>query len=264
MSFTSNKTNNSGEKNLPIAIIVKGELDGNIIYLKTDEIKAHIIQDPPVKAVEISPSSESIFEQLPNDKTRVLYVAGASGSGKSTYVSQYIKKYKKMHPKAPFIVFSRLPEDAVIDALNPIRIDIDDTLITEPIEIEDIQEDSVILFDDCDAIRDKKIMEAINTIRQQILEMGRHSNIQVIITSHLINGTDKNATRIVLNEMHSLTIFPNSGSIYQIKYVLKNYFGLSAKQITALLTIKSRWITILKTYPQSIISTNQIKLLNTL
>lgn len=258
MSFTSKKKNNSGVLNLPIAIVEGGDLEGNVIYLKGDEIKPHVIQDAPITKISLPNTREGKFAQLPNQKTRVLYIAGPSGSGKSTYCANYIKKYLALHPKSRFIVFSRLDADAVIDDLKPKRIMVDDSLINDPIEIEMIDPGTIILFDDCECVTDSHILDAINKIKIQVLELGRHTDIHVVITSHSINGTSKNMSRTVLNEMHSLTIFPSAGSHYQIKYVLKQYFGLSTKQIKSLLDIKSRFITIIKSFPQMILSQNEL------
>ena len=45
-------------------------------------------------------------------------VTGVSGSGKSTWSSQYIKNYLKQNKKNPFYVLSNVDEDEVIDILN--------------------------------------------------------------------------------------------------------------------------------------------------
>ena len=264
MSFTSKKKNFSGVPNLPIAIVEGGDLDGNIIYLRGEETKPHVIQEPPVTNIMLSVTNKGQFSQLPNSRTRVLYISGPSGSGKSTYSANYIRKYLELHPNSLLIVFSRLDNDPVIDELKPKRIMVDDSLITDPIEIEMIDPGTIILFDDCECISDARILGAINKIKMQILELGRHTDVHIVITSHLINGTNRDMSRTLLNEMHSLTVFPQAGSQYQIKYVLKNYFGLSVKQIRAIMEIKSRFVTIVKCFPQIIISQNRLIFVSTL
>jgi hypothetical protein len=258
MSFTKNKNNENGDKNLPVVVINGGTLDKNIIYLKTDDHTNHIIQEVPIKQVDLPRSSEGVFEQIPNAKTRVVYIAGPSGSGKSTYAAGYIKKYLKQHKDAPLIVFSRLEEDKVIDDLKGKRIIVDRSLVDDPIEIEDIDPHTIILFDDCETVRDKDVLTALITIKAQVMELGRHTDIQIVITSHLISGNNKNDSRTILNEMQSLTIFPSAGSAYQINYALKTYFGLSVKQIKKIMNMKTRWVTIIKTYPQIVLSSNEI------
>lgn len=192
------------------------------------------------------------LEPMPNvDGRDVIYIAGPSGSGKSTYASEYMTNFKKIFPQANIFVFSRVTQDEKIDKLLPYRIAIDTNLINNPIDIfAELQEGDLVLFDDCDTIQDKKIRDAVSKVQNDILETGRHKNIYILVTSHLINGNDRKNTRTILNEAHSITIFPKSGSKYQIEYMLKNYIGLSKKQITDILQIDSRWITIGKSYPQ--------------
>ena len=140
---------------------------------------------------------------------------------------------------------------------------IDQSLIDDPIDIHsEFRQNDLVLFDDTDTIQDKKIKEAISRLKNDILETGRHSNIYVVITSHLINGISRTDTRTILNECTSLTIFPKSGSTYQIIYVLKNYIGLNKNQINYILNLPSRWVTIFKNFPQYCIFEKGCFLLN--
>ncbi len=199
---------------------------------------------------------DGLFDQIPNEEVRIIYIAGPSGSGKSTYAGHYIRNYKKIFPKAKVIVFSRLGEDEALDDIKGLhRVTIDEGLIEEPIDItEEVEPNSIILFDDIDTIQNKKLQLAVNKLKQDILEIGRHMAIACVITSHLINPNERAAARTLLNEMQTLTVFPKSGSAYQIKYALKQYFGLSPKQIDQILAIPSRWVTLFKNYPQIVLS----------
>ncbi|MFM7987297.1 MAG: hypothetical protein ACKPKO_49085, partial [Candidatus Fonsibacter sp.] len=90
---------------------------------------------------------------------------------------------------------------------KPKRIKLDDSLHTDPIKVEEFRE-SACIFDDIDVISDKKIREAVYSIRNQVLEIGRHFNIHCIVTNHLpTSGKD---TRRILNEAHTVTYFPHS------------------------------------------------------
>jgi adenosyl cobinamide kinase/adenosyl cobinamide phosphate guanylyltransferase len=239
----------------PIAIVEGGKSNGEIIFVNLEDKKANsVIKRDPVTLIEVF---DGKFQQLPSEEVRILYIAGPSGSGKSTYAANYIEKYRKLHPKSKFFIFSKLREDDVLDRLKPHRITITEELIENPIELEEVEVNSILLFDDVDTISNKKLMDTINKFKSQVLEMGRHTNIKCIITSHLINGNNRGDTRTVLNEMQALTIFPKSGSAYQIKYVLKQYFGFSNVQMKAILNTDSRWITIFKNYPQIILSENK-------
>lgn len=247
------------EGNTPIAIINGGEFNGEWVYVKKDTDKRSVLKKTAIQKIEIQ---DGKFEQLPSEDVRILYCAGPSGSGKSTYAASYIKKYRKMYPQAPFFLFSRLGEDQVLDNLKPKRIMVDESLLTKPIELEDFVEESIVLFDDCCSITNKKVQQEIFKIQGQIMEIGRHSNIKCVITSHLVNGNDRNNTRTIMNEMQSLTIFPSSGSAAQIKYCLKTYFGFSPKQINEIIQMDSRFVTVLKNYPQIIISEHELVFAN--
>lgn len=249
-TFTTEDKN----ENQPLIIVRGGQCDGEIIYLQREENmrKATTIKKEPILELEIK---DGKFEQLPSDDIRVLYIAGASGSGKSTYAAMYISKYRKLYPNSPFFIFSRLNDDKVLDKLKPKRIVIDEGLIHDPIELEEVTENSIVLFDDIDTISNKKVKDSVNNTKMQILEMGRHMNIKIIVTSHLINKG--NETKTIMNEMQSLTVFPQAGGVAQIKYVLKQYFGLSTTQINRVVKMKTRWVTITKTYPQVIFSEHE-------
>jgi len=249
----------SFEKGKPIAIIksikkTKSGLNNQIVCI--DEKESH------GGKMEIRLPKGFKFEPIPDIHRCVLYVAGPSGSGKSTYARNFSKNFKKIFPKSNIIVFSRLDSDEAIDKLNPIRIKIDEQIINDPIDIfKELQDNDLVIFDDCDTIQDNKLRMAVSKIQNDILETGRHKNIYIIVTSHLINGNDRKNSRTILNECSSITFFLRSGSTYQIKYLLKNYIGLSNKEIQKILDSPSRWITLGKTYPQYVMSENSIYLL---
>ncbi|MFM7982976.1 MAG: hypothetical protein ACKPKO_27000, partial [Candidatus Fonsibacter sp.] len=93
------------------------------------------------------------------------------------------------------------------------------------------------IFDDIDAISDKKIREAVYNILNQILEKGRHFKIHCIVTNHL--PTNGKGTRRILNEAHTVTDFPHSAG-GKIKYLLEEYLGLDRKQIAYMKRQRSR------------------------
>ena len=176
-----------------------------------------------VNAIKENSKREVILDKgwimpIPNLTTRECnYVAGPSGSGKSTYLSEIGEMYKKMYPRNSIIMFSRVDKDPSIDKyINVKRVLLDDSLIEDPIDTEELK-NKMVIFDDIDTLRDKKLREELYELRDDILETGRHNNIYTVITSHLL--TNYKATRTILNECHSVTIFPRSGADKQIKYL---------------------------------------------
>lgn len=234
-----------------IAVVNGGKADGEIVYIEDENEKsARLIKKKPTKIVEVE---DGKFELLPNPKIRVIMVSGPSGSGKSTWCAQYIKRYLKENRKAQFHIFSQITEDECLDKLKPHRITLDESLIENPINIEEIEPNSIILFDDCND-NEPALQKAINRLESQLLNHGRHNNIAVVITSHLINGNERSVSRHRLNEMQALVVFPKAGSCYSINYALKTVYGLSTRQSQAVLDIDSRWICLTKVYPQVLIS----------
>ncbi len=211
------------------------------------------------KGNEMIIDDDHVFQVIPNYQTReIIYVAGPSGSGKSTFVSKYAQEYRRMFPKNNIYVFSRVSNDKVIDKLNPIRIVINDELTYQPISPEELA-NSLVIFDDTDTIPNKELKETINALKSDLLETGRHENVYLCITSHLISNYKE--TRTVLNEAHCIVVFPSAGSTYPIQYVMKNYCGMSKNDIQKSISISSRWLCIRKSYPQMVISTNKCYLL---
>jgi hypothetical protein len=192
-----------------------------------------------------------MIKPIPDIETReCIYVAGPAGSGKSTYVRQYAQAYNKLFPRRPVYLFSKVANDtSLTDIKNLNVIDINEELYQEPIECDELKK-SLCIFDDVSTISDKKTKTAVFDLINDILEIGRHSEIYICVTNHLL--TDYTNTRTILNECTSITMFPTAGSSYQIKYVLKQYFGLDSKSINKILKLPSRYVTVYKKFPMTV------------
>lgn len=198
--------------------------------------------------------SDEELEMLPNIKERqIIYIAGPSGSGKSTIASKYMKKFKEIFNKDVF-VFSRLDKDPVIDKLKPFRIQIDEKLLKAPIDIQkELKKGAILLFDDVGTIQNPLLKKYTESLMEDILEVGRKLGIWTVITNHLVIPNERKFARTIMNELHTFTFFPKSGTIQQITYVLKKYFGMSDKQIEKTLKLPSHWVTISRQYPQYVL-----------
>lgn len=184
----------------------------------------------------------------------VVYVAGRSGSGKSTFCARFIMNYLKENKDANFFIFSRVKADPAFDSFtgkkSPIFAEVNNE---SEIDISsEIPDKSVVLFDDIETIPDKSKMEATKKLLLDCIETGRHKRLCIVITSHLINGNDHKLTRSIMNELTSITFFP-LGGLHQIDYALKKEFGMKSDQINGLMKIDSRWITICKGYPSAVL-----------
>jgi hypothetical protein len=238
----------------PIARIEGGKLDKNKVYLSTEPNDNEYIKE----FTNLELNNDSKFQQIPSDNNReILYIVGASGSGKTTYATNYIKELRKVKKDIPLYIFSTLQDD--YKELEPNRIKMDEGLINDPIQAEELK-DSIVIFDDVDCISDKNIKKSVWYTLTQCLEIGRHYNVYVVMTNHIACGGE--STKKILNESYSITFFPQSGSSGNLMTLLKNHCGLSKKDIEKIKTLKTRWCTIYKHYPQCIMSERNLYLLH--
>jgi nucleoside-triphosphatase THEP1 len=225
-----------------------------IIYLAKDGDKTHV-KDSFNKLILNDPNSK--FElSIDKDKERSIYfISGPSGSGKSYFAAKIIEKYHKAYPKNPVYVFSSVEKDSAFDKFKYVnRINLEG-LLEEKISVEDF-ESSLLIMDDTDCITNKKIKEAVHNIANEALQKGRHSKTSVIFTSHIT--TDGRNTRHILNEAHYITIFVKNANERNLVYLLSNYFGMSKQQIEYIKKMEGRATTIIKSYPQVLLTENEI------
>jgi len=229
----------------PIGLISSGKKKGEIIYIDAEN-KDGVDQ--------IDLGKGNVVPIMNPEAREVDYIAGPSGSGKSSYAAMLAKSYHKLYPKNDMYIFSRddATKDPAFKKLKLKQVMLDDSIVDDPIDIDEVAGGSLIIFDDTGTIIDKRIKEAVDKLIMDIMETGRKKDISLILTSHLVNPNERKFSRTVLNEMQALTCFPSSGSSYQIKYVLKMYFGLDNKKIDEILKLNSRWVTIYKNYPMTV------------
>jgi chromosomal replication initiation ATPase DnaA len=169
-----------------------------------------------------------ILQLVPNTKTerQCIYICGQSGSGKSYFTSQYVKQYKKTYPKNDIFVISSIAEDKAIDILKPIRINVlHEDFLQDEFTSEDFK-NSLVIADDVDVFP-TKIRKKVMSIVNNILVVGRHSNVSMCFTTH--NPCAGNETKLLLSEAHVITVFPKTTGNRALKYLLDSYLGLDKK-----------------------------------
>jgi hypothetical protein len=235
------------EKGAILAKVLHSKLKNDLLHVtdKTDDLKEHFNSYN-------CKDNESI-QQIPDKQKerQILYITGASGSGKSYYTYLYCEQYRKQNPKNPIYLISSINDDSSIDKIKGLkRFDLNPKFIETAIGVEDFR-NSMVIFDDTDCITNKILRNKINGLLGLILETGRHFNTSCIYTSHVPSaGLD---TKKILNESHSITLFPNALGGRALKNLLENYLGFDKEQRKKIRTIKSRWITICKTYPMCVL-----------
>ena len=237
-----------------------------IINKKGKILKTLSITDKPQKVTNSYPdielNNEYHIQQILNKEREwdVLYVAGQSGSGKSYYTLKYAEQYHCIFLKNDIYLFSTLSSDSTLDKANFIKkVQLNDNFISEDFSIEDFA-NSLLIFDDVDTIRDKKVKQKVYQILNMVLETGRHSKTSVVYTSHL--ACKGNESKTILNECHSITIFCKTMGSRSLKYLLDSYFGLGTDEVKKIKNIPSWWVTILQSYPTVILSDKSEYVLN--
>jgi len=204
---------------------------------------------------------DGVLSMLPRDipnQTDIIYLAAPQGSGKSRFTNNYMLEYKKMFPKNNIYFFtSKSGDDPEITA--PImRAIIDDSLITDPLNISDMP-DSLFVFDDVDddAMANKKHAMAIHTLILDVIKNGRKLGIRAIICRHV--GNERQKTKALLIESTHLVLFPFSSGAYNMNMALmEKYLGYDKKTAARVLSMPTRWVVISRQEPQYIITENAI------
>ena len=223
------------------------------------KVKLDTSEEPNDKNFKEITVQSGVIQPLPPkdpDKRICVYVSGPSGSGKSTWASQFCKEYKKLHRKNKIVLFSPIQDDDNINELNPISFTLNaENILDEEskVTLEELK-DTLCIFDDIDAISDKKIRDGVRGLLSEILLTGRHYNISTVCTSHILCNWKQ--SRDLLNESHMVVFFPKTNA-YHIKNYLKNHCGFSKDQIQKILRLPSRWVAVHKNYPNYIISKDQ-------
>jgi len=206
------------------------------------------------KVLEITDNGK--MYPVPSGKPERIYISAPSGAGKSTVVANYMKEARKLRPDLKIFIFSRVKDDpafAQIKKLSQVMLD-EEFAAADPPHTAELLKDSLVVFDDYSQISDKAILKAVEKLRDDVLECGRHYNISCLVTSHI--ASNYNATRRIIQESSAFVFFPRAGSSYQTNRFLKLYVGLDPKQIAKIMKLPSRWVLINLFHPRYILHEN--------
>jgi len=225
-----------------------------VLQKRFDEAKTAVANRTGGRELELYGSDR--FQLVPSfPKRECLYVTGPQGAGKSTFAAAYASQWKKQHPGGEIYVFSQLMVDPVLDKLGPIRIELDQGFVDNPIGIEELN-GRLCIFDDIDKIKDEKLCAAVRDLRDRLLEIGRKEDTWVVSTSHYVKNWSK--TRASINESEKLVFFLNKGATIGIRKYLKDDLGWDKDTIGRVIGtgkqagsgLKSRWVVINNVMPQ--------------
>jgi predicted AAA+ superfamily ATPase len=245
---------NLANEGFPICKIVgSGNLNNKIVYMSEND------DDEYIRYVkEIKLEGENKFELIPNTKADrdVIYYSGPAGVGKSYAMASYLRNYKKTYKDRPIFLFSEKEEDDVLDSIKDLkRVKMDETLITDPLDLKDFSEEPCcVIFDDVDSL-EKKLKVAVYTLLNKLLKVGRSYKISVLVSSH--SSCDGHDTKSMLNESTIIVFYPTTYN-KSIKYLCENYVGMNKNDIAKMKSHKSRWCAYIKTYPSCIVQEKNV------
>ena len=228
-----------------------GKLKNKIVCLDSNAKALHGFNELKIDG------DDTYFQLLPNPKTerQILYIAGCSGSGKSYFTKLYLQEYKKQFPNNKIYMFSSIGQDPSLDGVKIDYIGIAPELLEDSLTAEDFK-DSMVIFDDCEAIDNKQLRNECIRILNSILTTGRHYNVSCILTYHEICAGL--ATKKILNECHSITWFPKTLGTRSMKYLCDQYLGMDKEEIKRIKKLKTRAVSVVKGYPKVVVSQKQI------
>jgi hypothetical protein len=221
---------------------------------------------------ELFIKDDNVFPNLNLDAHQALFITANAGAGKSYYVGQMLRQIRSKEPNRPIYIISKVDYDEAYEGINAkvpddvkegspeyeeltknniIRIatkggDAIEAFVTDKhrtasLKIEDLK-NSVVVIDDCNTVVDKGIATGIRKLMDDILETGRHHDIILMATTHMIQ--DYVYTRKLLSECTAITVFPNCNWPSVVKF-FKNNAGLTPNQIEKVKAVSkySRWLT---------------------
>lgn len=233
----SELTTEFSPKATAIAEVKGSRYKGTVLYCKQKKEPSESLSQIALPANAMFKPLYTSFEGYPN---RYL-ISGPSLCGKSFFAGMIAEDYKRQHPKNRIYVFSAISHDQSLDKLKPYRIECNQKIVDDPIQLNELK-DSLVIFDDIDAFPEKEISKALNHLRDTIMTTGRHENIAVISTTHLLLEGDK--SKKAITQAFTVVLFPSTGGKYHATEFLKRYMGYGKDEIKQIVSVPSRWVLI--------------------
>jgi hypothetical protein len=218
---------------------------------------AHVKEHEDKKSKYVADSK--IIPILRPDWFNVVYINGASGSGKTKICVKMVMEYKKLNKKANVYLISKKEQDKMIDQIKGIeRIDVT-TFLKDPMTVAELSDKDVIIFDDFEGYAtNKPLFKEIVGFMNDLMTMGRTKLLQVFIITHV--PTFGKESSLIFQEMTYAVIYPTSMSYHALKFLLQSKIGFDTDQINAVKKMKSKYVVINRSFPRYVISGNQCEL----
>ena len=212
------------------------------------------------KHLDYSSTKNILLMPIIQDESYRLYVTGLSGSGKSYFISQFLKYNKPKTKGAGIFLFSPIENDKSLSSIkNLIHLNLDEIerskeMKGEEFTIEHIPEGSVVLFDDIES-HHKNVRKKYMDLRDVLLERGRHRKLSTITVSH--NARNGHTTKVSIRESQYWCLFPSANK-FDVRMLLKSYGGLEPENVNMLMSQKTRWLFFKKSIPQYAVTEHSV------
>jgi len=247
-------------------LLIKKAIDTNNKNLLMDNLNLQALyttaQEDLIKLqkkyLEVDGVNEKI-EVVPMQESSRIAVFGPAGVGKSTWISNFFRKYLEYYKNNSIYIFSPKLDDPAFKKIKNLHyVKLDDSLLRDPLDVSEFK-DSICCFDDIESITDKRLNNAVRIFRDQCYEIGRApTNITTIAVHHVILANDR--TKVILNESDEVVVFPKS-NFSAISNLCKRYYGFTKDNLEYLRDVPSRWAVIKRSFPTTIITENAVKII---
>lgn len=247
-----------------VAIVKGGPWNNRFIDLvDVDEIEEDSPESELFEGLNCPLGSEFMpFPCQKSEQRDVIYITGASGTGKSTFAGAYGDLFQKVFTLPPTAEEKKEDKNAEDHIAKIIIVSPDDpkrdpafTGLTyvwmspqdireQGITLEDMEDPEfryiyeekvrgkmvekiqpmLIIFDDVEALSDKKESEALTRFMQAVLERARKKQIFTAFISH--RASSGLATKIILQELNSIWFPISGGGTKNLSYTLKYHINI--------------------------------------
>jgi hypothetical protein len=174
-------------------------------------------------------------------------IFGGNGVGKSRWLAQYIKQsfYDAYTTKYKIYLITEKANETAFNGITMEKIAIPEISKNDKLQDFNYYADSLVIFDDIDAIMDKKQRHCIFGLRDSILKNARSIKVSIISTLHDMTGDD---SKSMIKESNTVVFFIPRHNIKPMRYFLNTTIGLNANEINYLKSNKqSTWSAYIKT-----------------
>lgn len=240
----------------PSANIDDAKLNETKISNKNKEliVENNVFNLPDGYQMRLSPTHDK-------DQNIRMVVLAPSGSGKTTWVKNFILDYRKKYPKKDVFLFSENSEDKSIDDANPIRIKITEAEVAHSIksrvplfENKNLAR-SLVIFDDTYSAHSKLLVDFWDSLAADLAQNARKLEVDLIFVLH---NSNYSRTRFIFSESTHLVLFLRSGAKAMYDRILESYLGFKDPKVKKkLYKLPSRYVIFSNLSPTYILTETQ-------